>query len=348
MEHKKALGICVKKNEAETVRQYLREHHLLRNDLLLKRRGEWIYFPIEGSADEVLSYRVVSRVFEARDTKPASYKELVDIPPELKDQLPTSYDVIGDILLIKIPRPLSAYHTQIGSALLQAHPHHIKTVCLVDPVSGELRTRNVTVIAGEQKTQTVHREYGLSFLVDVRTTYFSPRLASERWRIARVVQPGEVIVDLFAGVAPFSIMIARYARPQIVYAIDKNTDAVALARENVKQNHVLERVEVISADAGDAARIVPRKADRIIMNLPFSAHLFFSSALALAGNRCVIHYYDILKDADIQPRIEFLTQVATASDFHLSDVSPRRMKSYATREFYIGIDITATKHADVA
>ncbi len=117
--------------------------------------------------------------------------------------------------------------------MLETHKN-IRTVCLIDPVSGELRTRNVAIIAGENQTLTTHTEYGLSFDVDVETTYFSPRLASERKRVANLVKSGEIVVDMFAGVAPFSIMIARYAKPKIVYAIDKNKEAVLLCKKECK------------------------------------------------------------------------------------------------------------------
>jgi tRNA (guanine37-N1)-methyltransferase len=347
MVQKKAPSICVQRKDGESVRRYLRQRNLLRNDLLLKKDDECIYFPVQEVTKDLQSYKIVFKAFEKKETKPSSYKDVVKIPQELRDSLPSSYDVVGDIILLKLPKHLHLYRKQIGVALLKVHPN-IRTVCLANPVAGELRTRRVTVIAGGKKTTTVHTEYGLSFHVDVRTTYFSPRLASERWRIANMVQPEETVVDMFAGVAPFSIMIARYANPKIVYAIDKNTEAVKLALENVKRNHALQTVEVLHGDVKDVTRILSRKADRIIMNLPFSAHLFFSSALSLAGQRCIVHYYDILKEEDIQVRIDYLKKVATDHGFHLKDFSVRTMKSYAPREFYIGIDITATKHADVA
>jgi tRNA (guanine37-N1)-methyltransferase len=343
MLHKKAPGICVERENAESVRRYLRERNLLRDNLLLKRDKRYVYFPLQETRGEtVLSYPISLEIFEEKNRKPASYKDIAKVPKGLQEVLPSSYDVIGDIILIKLPQELRPYTEEIGDALLKAHPN-IRTVCQTDPVAGELRTRKVTVIAGEHKTRTVHTEYGLSFHVDVQTTYFSPRLASERRRVAALVQPGEIVIDLFAGVAPFSIMIARYAKPWMVYAVDKNKEAVDLALENVKQNHVLETVEVIHGDAQYITKMIQEKADRIIMNLPFSAHQFFSTALSVARKRCIVHYYDILKEEEKQQRIEFLTSIAEVHGFHLEDFSLRTMKSYAPREFYIGIDITATK-----
>jgi len=347
MTTKKTKAVCVPLTEAEPLRRSLRERNLLREDLEIVKEGECIYFPVKDVPDELCLYTVVTKSFELKAAKPHSYKDRLKLSKKLMVELPTSYDVVGAIILIKLPKTLFHYQKEIGKALLATHKN-IQTVCLIAPVSGELRTRNVTIIAGENQTLTTYTEYGLSLHVDVKNTYFSPRLASERKRVADLVKPGEIVVDMFAGVAPFSIMIARYAKPRIVYAIDKNKEAIILAQQNVKQNHVLNTVEVIHADANDVKNVVPTKADRIIMNLPFSAYNFFSLALCIAAKICILHYYDILKEEDIETRIDALKKIAAEHDYILSDVLIRKIKTYAPREFYIGIDITATKHADVA
>ena len=344
---KKTMAVCAPLAEAESLRRTLRERNLLRNDVEILKNGKYIYFPVKDVPEELCSYEVVTKSFKLKPVKPQCYKDHLKLPKKLIEELPTSFDVVGAIILIKLSKALFPYRKEIGKALLQTHKN-IRTVCLIDPVSGELRTRNVAIIAGENQTLTTHTEYGLSFDVDVETTYFSPRLASERKRVADLVKPGETVVDMFAGVAPFSIMIARYAKPKIVYAIDKNKEAVLLAKQNAKQNHVLDTVEIIHADANDVEKVVPKKANRIIMNLPFSAYSFFSLALSIAAQTCIVHYYDIIKEEEIEARIDALEKIAAEHSYILSDLSVRKIKTYAPREFYIGIDITATKHADVA
>jgi tRNA (guanine37-N1)-methyltransferase len=347
MVKKKTKAVCVPLSEAEPVRRTLRKSNLLSDDIEILKEGKFIYFPIKEVTEELKSYKIVSKSIKLKATKPHCYKDLLTLPKKLLNELPTSYDTVGAIILMKLPKVLFPYRKQIGKALLETH-NNIRTVCLVDPVSGELRTRNIEIIAGEKRTLTTHTEYGLSFDVDVGTTYFSPRLASERKRVTDLVKPGEIVVDMFAGVAPFSIMIARFAKPKVVYAIDKNKEAITLAQQNVKQNHVLETVEVVHTDAKNVKKVIPVKADRIIMNLPFSAYTFFSAALSIAAEMCIVHYYDIISEEDIEERISTLKKIAAKQDYDLIDVSIRKIKSYAPREFYIGLDITATKHADVA
>ena len=335
-------ALCVQLQQAETIRRYLSDKKILRNDLKIIKDGKFIYFPVKNIPKELNSYEIIKKVFEKRGTKPTSYKEIVTIPYKLKHQLPTSYDVIGDIILVKLPKDLLGYKKEIGESLLMSNKN-IKTVCLSEPVAGELRTRNVTVVAGEKKTTTIHKEYSLSFEVDIQKTYFSPRLARERKRIASLVQPGEIVVDMFSGVAPFSIMIAKYADPKIIYAIDINSEAVKYAKENIKRNNVLDKVEIIHEDAKKIHTIIKKHADRIIMNLPFSSHMFFTHALKIAKNKSIIHYYDILKEEKIQKRVDELKKIAEENKTILTNLDIRKIKTYAPREVYIGIDITAKK-----
>jgi tRNA (guanine37-N1)-methyltransferase len=279
------------------------------------------------------------------EKKAKSYKEIVELPEDLKNILPTSFDIIGDIALLKIPDELQKYKKDIADAFLKTYKN-IKTVCEIKPVSGELRTRTIKIIGGEKKLETIHKEYNARFKVNVEKTYFSPRLANERKKIADTVRKNEVIVDMFAGVAPFPIIIAKHADPKIIYAIEKNKDAVKYAKENIKINNLLDKIEVIHTDAKNTYKILSEKnvkADRIIMNLPFSAYLFFEEALKIAGDECIIHYFDFLKDTEIKDRIKQLKNIAEKNNVILTKTVYEKIKSYSPREFYIRIDITAKK-----
>src|SRR5207247_7047141 len=80
-------------------------------------------------------------------------------------------------------------------------------------VKGEHGSREIDVIAGEPRTTTVHTEHGLHYRVDLSRAYFSPRLASERKRIADLIEAGETVADPFAGVGPYSLLTAKRGRP---------------------------------------------------------------------------------------------------------------------------------------
>ncbi|MEM0466688.1 MAG: class I SAM-dependent methyltransferase family protein [Candidatus Thermoplasmatota archaeon] len=345
MKSKKHLALGVPLSDAETIRAYLLNRKLLDPAYRITKNKTTVYFPVQQIPKDLERYTKTYRYFEEHQQKPTSYKQLLTLPAHLQEKLPTSYDIVGNIILMKIPEELQAFEQQIGAALLQSHKQ-VETVFSSEPVRGEFRLRNLHRIAGKQQTITLQKEYGLSFLVDVEKTYFSPRLASERRRIAGLVQPGEIVVDLFAGVAPFSCMIAQYAQPKMVYAVDKNRDAVELARRNIVLNKLADRVTVLHADAHDIPAMFLKTnqyADRIVMNLPFESHRFFPVALALLKKQGVIHMYTVADEENLQTKIEEVHQHAHQAQFLCTEINIRKIKTYATREFYIALDITATK-----
>ena len=115
--------------------KFLLKHCILRYDLKIKKDTDFTYFPVRDIPKNLVSYKIVTE-FEKRKTKPKSYKEIVSIPDNLKHALPTSYDVVGDILLLKLPNNLMKYQNEIGESLLKSNKN-IRTVCLIEPVSGE-------------------------------------------------------------------------------------------------------------------------------------------------------------------------------------------------------------------
>ena len=178
MRNEKSLGIKVKLTQAEETRIFLSNNNILRRDLKFIKDNSFIYFPIIKKSYKIKDFEIIEKYFEVKEKKPKSYKNIASVPLNLKKDLPTSYDVIGDILLIKLPENLLRYKDEIGNSLIKLKKN-IKVVCLNKPISGELRTRNVEIISGENRLETIHKEYGLFFNVNVKKTYFSPRLASE-------------------------------------------------------------------------------------------------------------------------------------------------------------------------
>jgi tRNA (guanine37-N1)-methyltransferase len=214
--------------------------------------------------------------------------------------VPRAIDFIGDIAIIEIPTELLDYKQVIGEALLKAYKQTSTVLAKSGAVEGVYRIRNFEVIAGPEKTATVHREYGCVYHVDVAKAYFSPRLSSEHNRVASQVKAGETVVDLFAGVGPFVIPIAKNQKDARVYAVDVNPDAVALLKKNVAVNRAEKQVVPV---LGDARQVVKEqllgKADRVIMNLPETAYEFVDVACeALKEDGGIIHYYEFMKVSD--------------------------------------------------
>ena len=84
-------------------------------------------------------------------------------------------------------------------------------------------------------------------------------------------------------------------------------------------------------------------ADRIIMNLPFSSYDFFTYALDIISENCMIHYYTIAEDDEIKNIIRDLKKIAQLKKVNLICYKVNKIKSYSPREFYMGIDIKVKK-----
>jgi tRNA (guanine37-N1)-methyltransferase len=222
------------------------------------------------------------------------------LPPHLLASLPQAFDVVGDIVIIDIPPELKPHETLIGGAILKIHKN-IKTVLAkAGDISGVYRVREYTHLAGENRTQTVHREFGCQYHVDVAKAYFSPRLSHEHERVAAQVKAGETVVDLFAGVGPFAVLIGKRQHEAKVYAVDLNPDAVDLLEVNVKVNRVESRVVSVCADAREiASTTLKGVADRVIMNLPETAINFVDAACnAIKPEGGVAHFYAFIRQPD--------------------------------------------------
>jgi tRNA (guanine37-N1)-methyltransferase len=154
--------------------------------------------------------------------------------------------------------------------------------------------RDLDFLLGEKKTETLHKEHGCIFKVDLEKCYFSPRLAYERMRLAQQVQPGDVILNMFAGVGCYSVIIAKYSDPKKIFSIDINPVAIQYMQENIKLNAVEAKVILVQ---GDAKKVIQERlinvADRVLMPLPEKAYEYLDYALlALKPTGGWIHYYD--------------------------------------------------------
>lgn len=202
-------------------------------------------------------------------------------------------DIIGDIAIVKLPHECENEKFWIAENLLHAAPYLKVILRQVGPVEQQLRIRRLEWLAGEKRTETVHREFGCEYKLDVESVYFSPRLGGERKRVADLVLDGESVVNFFAGVGSFSIMIARHANPCRIYSLDVNATAARYHIVNNALNRVGETIDVI---CGDAIRVVATslvgRADRVLLPLPELALSSLDTAKnALKNGHGAIHCY---------------------------------------------------------
>jgi len=210
---------------------------------------------------------------------------------EESEELISAFDQIGNIIIVRIPDSLLSKKKIIGETLLEQVKIAKSVFYQSSAVEGDFRTRNLEILAGEDNTETEYKEFGCKFTVDVENAFFSPRLSTERERIANLIQDGEVMTNMFAGVGMFSIMAAK-KKKCTVYSLDINPVASKLCEKNIKQNKLSGNVISIN---GDSSKIIKEqlvdKSDRTLMLLPESSDKFLESAISTTKNNGIIHYY---------------------------------------------------------
>lgn len=331
------LSLCLKvpRGEAEYVRKKLLGQGLLDISLRIRHDGDFVLLPVKGNASG-LGYELVEVDLEERELAETDYRRTVDVPIDVRDRLPASFDVIGDVAIIRLEDDVMDLAPLVGKALMTTYPR-LRTVAMDLGVKGEHRVRDLQVIAGEPNTETVHTEYGIRLLVDPGTVYFNPRLSNERHRIASLVVDGERVVDMFAGAGPFSIMIAKHAKPGVIYAMDLNHHAVEYMKANIKLNKVTSIVP-LEGDARQLIFDVPC-ADRIIMNLPHSALEFFHDALTRLKLGGMIHLYTICERGEEELIMERLVIEAKGMGVLIAVLRLEELKTYSPTMSVFSADI---------
>lgn len=202
-----------------------------------------------------------------------------------------TFEIIGDILII---REESNERTLKEFAQDKILKHSfIKTVLLqTSKIQGQERTRNLRYIMGENRTETIHKEHGNSYLLDLQEVFFSPRLSFERQRIANLVGKKEIVLNFYSGIGPFSIAIATKCSSCVVYSIEINKSAYNYLLKNITLNKCNERVIPY---LGDALKIVPENhknmVNRVLLPLPLNSDKSLPIAYqALKGGKGVIHW----------------------------------------------------------
>ena len=268
------------------------------------------------------------------------------LTPEETAQVYSAFDQIGDIVIIKIPDELMPKKKLIADAIL-ANVKTAKTVfAQVSPVRGDYRVRDLELIAGENRTITEYKEHACRFKVDVAKTYFSPRLSTERQRIAGMVGENETIVNMFAGVGTYSVVIAKANKTCRVYSIDSNSAASELDRINAKLNKVQDRVFSICGDAVEVIRdSLAGQADRVLMPLPERAKEFVDSAVLALKEKGIVHYFAHIKadgkKASQEMGLKVTHETFAKYDHHILGV--RVVREVGPRMFQIVADVSVRR-----
>ncbi|MFX1389653.1 MAG: class I SAM-dependent methyltransferase family protein [Promethearchaeota archaeon] len=330
---------------------------------------EDILFPIYNNKDFLdyiteafankIKFEVVSKdgipntKYKVRSLQDALKGKIPDIHINL---IPKSYDIIGDIVIIEFDKFDDLNHNQshnykrkIAAAIMEVN-RNVKTVFeKKSEVKGPYRLRDLELLAGEDKSETIHKENNCLFKLDVKKTYFSPRLVFERQRVTlSSIKENELIIDMFAGVGTFSIQIAKINNVKI-HAFDANPNAYNYLKKNVKLNRLRGDiypanidVEYLIEEDNQLGKILFHKADRIIMNLPESSIKFVDLACFLTKESGgIIHFYQFTeKPNSIEKTLKDLESVLAQYEWEIESILESKIvKHFSPKSELVVLDL---------
>ncbi len=262
------------------------------------------------------------------------------LPAEELAMLVGSYDVVGDIAIAIIPEALLHREQLIGDAILQSNIR-IKVVLKRSGIyGGEFRTIPLQLIAGEARKETEVKEYGLSYMVNPESTYFSVRSGSERKRVASLVTEDETVLVLFSGIGPYPLMISKYGKARKIIGIEKNPEAHQYGLKNVLRNKKMDNIELF---LGDVSEVVPKftfKFDRVIMPLPQGAEEFLPLAIKVLKKEATIHYYQMQKAGCFRETEEQVTGALHRENRKVQSLDVIRCGHCGPKTYRICVDVT--------
>lgn len=328
-----SLGLKVNRQFGEQFRKILVEASAFDRSRKISADVSYVYLPIRP-----LNEQEVDRLSEISDFELVE----VDFHPEEQNLCPEDYlgfrpsfEVVGDIAIVEDEKA-----EEVAAVLMSCHKSIKAVIAPVSDVEGEFRTRRFRHIAGEKRTITTHKEHGLRYRVDLERAYFTPRLGTERLRIAEQIHPSDVVLDMFAGVGPFALLVAK--RGAKVIAIDKNPVAVRYLQENAILNNVQD-IEILEGDAGDLALLYENSADHVIMNLPHSADRFLIPAMKAARNEGIVHYYAFAPAQSLYQDVDLIKKASDKLGISADITHQGIVRSYAPKRYNIVIDFKVRK-----
>ena len=332
---------CVKVplNQLNDTRIKLMDIGEMNMEYKIKAEDEFGYIPINS---DIEGYEIVDIELNAIKQHPKNFAELLkdELSEDEIEALRTSFDTIGEIVILEIPDDLEDKKQIIGDAALEFTKR--KSIYMKkSAIKGTTRVRDLEFLSGTDDSVTVHKEHGARLKLDVREMYFSPRLATERKRVMESVRDNERILDMFCGIGPFPIVIARNKNVDIT-AVDINEAAIKYLNENIRLNKLKGSIETYAGDIAEVSKVFKTKFDRIIMNLPGLAYTFLDLAVDLIEDDGIINYYEF--SDSYEQGIERLKNACLKKNKKVEIINTRKVKSTSPGEWHIAIDGKVTSN----
>ena len=197
---------------------------------------------------------------------------------EVAEAIPAGYQRVGRVVVVKLPDSLRPQFPAIGSA----YAEELRVGAVLrrrGPIAGDWRVPDAELIAGAE-TETEVLENGVRYRFDARRIMFAAGNRAERARAGALVQPGEIVADLFAGIGYFAIPAAMAGRARRVFACEENPVSYSYLTGNAARNGVAARLVPLLGD-NRSSPLPLGEVDRVFLGLLPSALPYVDRALAL-------------------------------------------------------------------
>jgi len=262
--------------------------------------------------------------------------------------LPRGFQTLGKVVILKLNPKLLEKKEIIGKACLEMFPK-IKSIYInKGKIVGTYREpEKIELIAGEDNPIVEHKEHDIIYRFDITKIMFSKGNINERKYLTTLIQSGEIVVDMFAGIGYFSLPIAKHCSVRKIYSIELNPESYKFFIENIKINHLEDKIVPIKGDCKVEVVKLSKSgvsANRVIMGVFPAPKEYITEALTLVNdNGTVFHYEGIAEKDKYIVLFEEFNEIAQKESYKCELKSHRFVKSYGPNLFHVVLDIIVLK-----
>lgn len=342
------LAVKVQKRFGERVRSILYEENFLNRAFQIRVSDDYLEIPVRSDLPEHILKAITPYDIQfvelvepkARNIPAEPFEEIearLDLPAHLKKLLPRKWELIGNVLILKLHEDLEPHREDL--AAVYAAVLGAGTVLQeLSGITGITRKPDMEVIYGSS-TVTIHTENSIKYKLDAKELMFSSGNISERLRMAELDCRDEVIVDMFAGIGYFSLPLAVYGKPRRVISCEINPVSFEYLKQNIDLNGVSDRVEPL---LGDCRKTAPTNtADRLVMGLIKDTASFLPVALKVLKTRGgIIHFHHTCPADNIPAEpLTHIENAARGTNFKVELLNSIKIKSYAPGISHVVLDV---------
>ncbi len=262
--------------------------------------------------------------------------------------LPRGFQTIGKSIILKLNPRLIEKKKLISELYLKLLPKVRSVFINSGRIVGNFREpEKIEFIAGENNPIVEHKEHGIKYKFDITKIMFSKGNLNERKFLTTLVKEGETVVDMFAGIGYFSLPIGKHSQPEKIYSIEHNPESYKYLVENIKINHLTEKIIPIKGDCREEVLKLSKsgiRADHVIMGVFPAPKDFIKEALSLTKSKGTIFHYEGIAEKEKHGSLfEEFAKIAKKENYNSKLKSYRFVKSYGPNLYHVVLDIFVIK-----